>query len=285
MPLVSHETNIETIVSGSTVTVHVGLGATNVACTRYSDILRISGVRLKIADEGLTGSIEAGISASGDFALGSGASRVTVVNSVVDELADDGVTTDLAPGGGDEGELVLVRNSGAPMADSGHPLGKTRAFVVWIDENNVDSFEDAELDLEFSGIPPDATIELDAWAFVPTQTKPSPNTATRVTQANIDDPDNTGDDALMDADLAGNDEVSVEYEAGAEGVTAEDNEAVILMILDANGDGVPDDLGDDGTHAGRSPCLIRSGPTASFFVAPSPSPWGPSFRWRTRLSK
>ena len=61
----------------------------------------MSGVRLAIAGQGLTG-VAANITSSGDVRLGSGANEVTVINSIVDELVDGGVTA---------GAVTLIRHT------------------------------------------------------------------------------------------------------------------------------------------------------------------------------
>ncbi len=210
---------------GSIITIHVGVAAGhNVACTGDST-LDISGVRLQIASQGVSGSMEASIGASGDFRLTSGSNRVAIVNSVVDELTDRGLTTDLNTRvRGNEGVVTLRRHNGQPMLDTGIELNRTRAFVLRIDENAVDSFENADLELEFTGIPEGATLTLDAWVSEGTT---APETDGRVTRSLIGTRAITG--------IMMNDEVSVVYEPGANGVTAEDNEVVVKMILDEDG--------------------------------------------------
>ena len=78
-------------------------------------------------------------------------SEFTVIRSVVDELTDAGVKVKPA--------VTLIRHTGAPKSD-----GK---FKLMLTENAADSFNDAEIELTFSGIPDedDVEITLDAWVI------------------------------------------------------------------------------------------------------------------------
>ena len=82
-------------IEGSTVT--IALGGAECSCEDPA-ILDVSGVLLAIANSGLTGNVEASISVDNDFRLASGGNRVTIINAVVDELTDGGVTTGKGPG-------------------------------------------------------------------------------------------------------------------------------------------------------------------------------------------
>ena len=86
------------------------------------------------------------VSSTGGVRLPSGSNQVSVINSIVDELVNDGVTAET---------LTLIRHTGSP--ESGE------YFKLLIEENAVDSFADAALDLDFSGIGTGMTVTLDAW--------------------------------------------------------------------------------------------------------------------------
>ena len=70
----------------------------------------------------------------------------------MDPLSDE--TVDVAK------KLELIRHTGSASANQKDPSGKFRLVV---EEAHVDSFDGAELNLAFSGIPEDVEIELDAW--------------------------------------------------------------------------------------------------------------------------
>ena len=128
----------------------------------------MTGVRLGIAGSGLS-AVDASISVSGDFRI-SGPSRVTVVSSVVDELDDDGVTTVFDVGDKDDVDhkITLLRHTGETAAKNDGP------FAFTITESTVDSFMDAELVLNFSGVPAGAEIVLDAWLSGEKALRPPP---------------------------------------------------------------------------------------------------------------
>ena len=115
-------------------------------CMTLDDAIDVKGVRLSLAGSGQD-SIAASITATGDVRLPSGSNQVTVINKVVDELVDDGVSADT---------LTLIRHTGVPEGDGEY-------FKLLIEENADDSFEMAALDLSFSGIQTGMTITLDAW--------------------------------------------------------------------------------------------------------------------------
>ena len=123
---------------------------TEQACSNGGTI-DVSGALLAIAGQGVAGELTANISASGNLRLGSGANRVTVINDIVDELADDGVAV---PRGK---KAILVRHTGLDEDKM------KAAFQFTVTENAVDSFEDTTLLLNFSGIPAGVSIVLDAW--------------------------------------------------------------------------------------------------------------------------
>ena len=89
------------------------------------------------------------VTSTGGVRLPSGSNMVSVINAIVDELTDDGVDV--------PNVLVLTRHTGDedPEGDE--------LFHLVIEENTVDSFAGAEIDLEFSGIPDGVTLTLDAW--------------------------------------------------------------------------------------------------------------------------
>ena len=92
----------------------------------------------------------ASVTSTGNLRLPGGSNLVSVINSIVDELTDDGV---------DVGNtLTLTRHTGDP--DSGD---SAEQFVLVLEENTDDSFEGVEIELEFSGIPDGAKVKLDAW--------------------------------------------------------------------------------------------------------------------------
>ena len=66
----------------------------------------------------------------------------------MDELTDAGVTAKA---------LEVTRHTGVPVG------GASAQFHLVIEENTNDSFEGAEINLEFSGLPEDVTVTLDAW--------------------------------------------------------------------------------------------------------------------------
>ena len=131
-------------VSDNTITVTVGTGA----CTGTDAAIDVSGVLLALVGSGQE-SIMATVSSTGGVRLPSGSNQVSVINAIVDELTDDGV--DVA------NTLVLTRHTGDedPEDDT--------LFHLVLEENTVDSFAGAELNLEFSGIPDGVSLTLDAW--------------------------------------------------------------------------------------------------------------------------
>ena len=115
--------------------------------------INVGGVRLSLAGSGLS-SVAATVTTTGKIRLLGGANTVTVMNSVVDELTDEGI--DVADKG-----LTLVRHTGKLDGRFQSPLANK--FKLLIMENTVRSFDDAQINLEFSGIPDDVEVTIDAW--------------------------------------------------------------------------------------------------------------------------
>ena len=111
-----------------------------------NESINVDNVRLALAGSGQS-SIDASVSTTGHI-RGVGTVSVTVISAVVDELTDEGVTAKA---------LEVTRHTGVPVG------GASAQFHLVIEENTNDSFEDAEINLEFSGIPEDVTVTLDAW--------------------------------------------------------------------------------------------------------------------------
>ncbi len=201
-----------TTISGSTITIQVD------TCNADQSI-DVSGVRLAIAGQGLT-SVAANITSSGDVRLGSGANEVTVVNSIVDELVDGGVTSDT---------VTLIRHTAAP-SDNVY-------FKLLIEENAVDSFEGAVLNLDFSGLGAGMSVTIDAWVT----TKEDLDDLKPVEFVIVDDDDTTQGEGMDES--AGN--VLIEQSVGLVGrrkgpmdsdmltqtLTAMSTEAQVLMGL------------------------------------------------------
>ena len=95
-------------------------------------------------------SVTASVSSTGDISI-LGNEQV-VIRAVVDPLSDD--TVDVAK------KLALLNRTGEPVSTDKDPKGR---FVLVIEEPHNDSFTNADLRLEFSGIPDDIELELDAW--------------------------------------------------------------------------------------------------------------------------
>ena len=142
-------TAASTVVDGTTLTITL---ADNGECGN-NDSIDIGGVRLSLVGSGRT-SVEASVTTTGKFRLLGGANTVTVMNSVVDELTDEGI--DVAKG------LTLVRHTGVLDADSktDKPPNKFKLLIM---ENTVRAFDDAQINLAFSGIPDDVEVTIDAW--------------------------------------------------------------------------------------------------------------------------
>ena len=136
-------TNTE--IDGNTITVTV---IDSNAC-ESDDSINIEGVQLSLVGSGRD-NITASVTGTGDVRLLGGANTVTVMNSIVDELDDDGV--DVAT------TLTLIRHTGDPEIET------TTKFKLLIEENTVRSFDGAQINLEFSGIPAGVEVTIDAWA-------------------------------------------------------------------------------------------------------------------------
>ena len=115
-------------------------------CDDENDVIDLSGVRLSLVGSGRD-SVEASVTSTGNIRLLGGAATVTVMNSVVDELTDGGIEV--------VDTLTLIRHTGAP--------DDATKFKLFITENTVRSFDNAEINLEFSGIPDDISVTIDAW--------------------------------------------------------------------------------------------------------------------------
>ena len=192
-----------TDVDDNTVTVTVAVNRTAITA---NDAIDVSGVLLSLVGSGQE-RIVATVTSTGGVRLPSGSNMVSVINAVVDELTDDGVDV--------PNVLVLTRHTGDE-----DPEGDTQFHLV-IEENTVDSFAGAEIDLEFSGIPDGVTLTLDAWV---------------ATKDTYDDEDvdlmvslaETVQDGVMQ-DLS-NDQVAIGDENDMEDtVTAEGNETTVFI--------------------------------------------------------
>ena len=191
-----------TKIDGNTITVTV-----NECDGTESMSINIEGVRLSLVGSGRD-DITASVIGTEDVRLLGGANTVTVMNSIVDELDDDGV--DVAT------TLTLVRHTGDPE--------EAEKFKLLIEENTVRSFDGAQIILEFSGIPDGVEVTIDAWVataeklgtegFVVDQT---------LTQEVVVV---SGDNILADRTNA---QLSINNEGTLEAViTAEDNKASVL---------------------------------------------------------
>ena len=143
-PMLTVPDNVE--IDGNTITVTV---EDNNGCsgTEAGASINIEGVRLSLVGSGRD-NITASVSGTGDIRLLGGANTVTVMNSIVDELDDDGVDVDTT--------LTLIRHTGTAE--------KATKFKLLIEENTVRSFDGAQINLEFSGIPDGVEVTIDAWA-------------------------------------------------------------------------------------------------------------------------
>ena len=137
------------VVNGSTLTISLD-GKT---CNDTSDAnarINVDGVLLSLVGSGAS-SVMASVTATGAVRLPGGvANRVTVIENVVDPLEDENVKVGQT--------LTLVRHTGKAAKDD------PTEFKLVITEAHIDSFDDAELELKFSGIPDDVdVVDLDAW--------------------------------------------------------------------------------------------------------------------------
>ena len=139
----------DVLVDGSTLTISLD----NATCgpgTGASARINVDGVLLSLVGSGAS-SIMASVTATGAMRLPGGvANRVTVIENVVDPLEDENVKVGQ--------KVTLIRHEGEPKEDD------PSVFHLVITEPHVDSFDGAQLELKFSGIPDDVNIEdLDAW--------------------------------------------------------------------------------------------------------------------------
>ena len=194
--------NVE--IDGNTITVTVEDGN---GCTG-TDSINIEGVRLSLVGSGRD-NITASVTGTGDIRLLGGANTVTVMNSLVDELDDDGVDVDTT--------LTLIRHTGDPDGDD-------TQFKLLIKENTVRSFDGAQINLEFFGIPDGVELTIDAWAAT---AEDLGTKGFKVDQATNFAPDLDASPAeeadLMSAQLAINKADNL-----VAVITAEDNEASVL---------------------------------------------------------
>jgi hypothetical protein len=191
-----------TDVDDNTVTVTVAAGL----CTGTDNAIDVSGVLLSLVGSGQE-SIVATVTSTGGVRLPSGSNMVSVINAVVDELTDEGVDV--------PNVLVLTRHTGDEDPEDDDQ------FHLVIEENTVDSFAGAEIDLEFSGIPDGVTLTLDAWV---------------ATKDTYDDEDVDLMLSLADSVVDGtqqdlsNDQVAIGDEDDMEDtVTAEGNETTVFI--------------------------------------------------------
>ncbi len=205
-----------TKVDGNTITLTVL--ATNACDT--SAVIDLDNVRLSLVGSGRD-SVEASVTSTGDVRLLGGAVSVTVVNSVVDELTDDGIEV--------VDTLTLIRHTGRP--------DDAKKFKLLIMENTVRSFDNAEINLEFSGIPDDISVTIDAWVAQASQLE----TEGFIVDQTLNLALPTGNEAR--------DEMNAQLSVDTPGnltatLTAEENEASVLtgqlVVIDD-----PDTSGDD----------------------------------------
>ena len=130
-----------------TITLDGDGGETPCAATQS---INVDNVLVSLVGSGAT-SVSATVTSTGDVRLGgANGNRLTVIDSVVDPLTDDNVKVGQ--------KLTLIRHTGK-LADS-----EKNQFHLVITEAHVDSFDNAQLELTFSGMPEDVeVVELDAW--------------------------------------------------------------------------------------------------------------------------
>jgi hypothetical protein len=197
-----------TKVSGNKITITV---ADTVTCDALDTRIDVSGVRLSLVGSGAD-TVTASVTATGGVRL-TGSNRITVIDTIADELTDDGVTV--------KDKVTLVRHTGKPA-------GKAQ-FKLIIEENTVDAFQNAQLNLEFSGIPEDISVVVDAWV---------------TTVDNLEkeiEPGMTLVPVVGEADSRMNDQLYVN-KALTETVTGEDNKVVVQtdqFTIDAAPDATP----------------------------------------------
>ena len=199
------------------------------------DTIDVSGVLLGIADSGLD-EVSASISADGDIRLGSGANEVTVISNVVDEL-ENAVAGRL---------LTVVRHTGVATADHKADEDGENRFHLLIPEPEVDSFDGAQITLDFSGIPAGAEVTLDAWVTASTNVGPGKPGADLDTIAThmLTNPDREANvDPIYEALATNVDSDQIGFSTGRDTdntlkapsmlatVDAEDNSATVVMFL------------------------------------------------------
>ena len=194
-------------VEGNTITVTV---ADATACEAMAESINIEGVRVSLVGSGRD-NITASVTGTGDVRLLGGANTVTVMNSIVDELTDDGV--DVAT------TLTLVRHSGDPDGDA-------KQFKLLIMENTVRSFTGAQINLEFSGIPDDVEITIDAWAATAEDLETEGYVVDQTT--NFDPAEADGETLAEMADLMSAQLAINKADNLVAVITAEDNKASVL---------------------------------------------------------
>lgn len=206
------DTESDAKVSVSSTRLTIRLEGSN--CDADNNLISVSGVRLTLAGEGLD-SVTARVSSGGGVVL-VGDTSFDVIESVVDELTDDGVEV---PRGG---KVTLIRHTGEPDVDY---------FVLHLYENTVDSFADSKIELEFLGIPDHDDVELTVDAWVITEEDLDDNVPAAVDSKQL--PIDGGRTVDLNADA---------YEAVVDLTTA----ARIAVVLD---DGSTDDV-DESRDAG-----------------------------------
>ena len=195
--------NVE--IEGNTITVTV---EDDNGCPGESSI-NVEGVRLSLVGSGLD-NITASVTATGDVRLLGGANTVTVMNSIVDELDDDGI--DVAE------TLTLIRHTGDPEDET--------KFKLLIMENTVRSFMGGQINLEFSGIPDDVEVTIDAWAATAENLETEGYMVDQTTNFNPAEAD--GETPAETADLR-NAQLAINQADNLVAViTAEDNKASVL---------------------------------------------------------
>ena len=189
------------------LTVHVIAGTT---CETNTSI-NVDNVRLSLAGSGLS-SVDATVSTTGHI-RGVGSVQVTVISAVVDELVDSGVTAKA---------LEVTRHTGVPVG------GASAQFHLVIEENTNDSFEDAEINLEFSGLPEDVTVTLDAWVATLEEYEDMKVMTEEFTELEED-----ATDIAVNLDANMNDQVSIGAE-GARTDTVESDDTKTTVFIASN---------------------------------------------------
>ena len=222
-------------VEGNTITITV---AEDNVCGETASI-NIEGVQLSLVGSGRD-NITASVTGTGDVRLLGGANTVTVMNSIVDELDDDGVDVDTT--------LTLIRHTGDPEDE------KVTKFKLLIEENTVRSFDGAQINLEFSGIPAGVEITIDAWAATAEDLAGDGDLGDEfMVDQTLTDVDNTGEPPVLDDRM--NAQLSINKVGTLEAViTAEDNKASVLteqlLVMDVPDDDQSDAIDVNEMHTG-----------------------------------